>query len=50
MDPSKLLHISNDGKVEWNTTHCILPVAYRRICNGNPGRPLIGCTFQGMGY
>ena len=37
MDPSKLLRGSNDGKVEWNTTRCILPVAYRRICNGNPG-------------
>ena len=40
MDPSKLLHASNGGKVEWNTTHCILPVAYRRICNGNPGLSL----------
>ena len=37
MDHSKLLLASNDGKVEWNTTRCILPVAYRRICNGNPG-------------
>ena len=37
MDPSKLLRSSNDGKVEWNTTCCTLPVAYRRICNGNPG-------------
>ena len=37
MDPSKLLRASNDGKVEWNTARCILPVAYRRICNGNPG-------------
>ena len=37
MDPSKLLRARNDGKVEWNTTRCILPVAYRRICNGNPG-------------
>ena len=37
MHPSKLLRASNDGKVEWNTTRCILPVAYRRICNGNPG-------------
>ena len=37
MDPNKLLRASNDGKVEWNTTRCILPVAYRRICNGNPG-------------
>ena len=27
MDPSKLLHARNDGKVEWNTTRCILPVA-----------------------
>ena len=26
MDPSKLLRASNDGKVEWNTTRCILPV------------------------
>ena len=26
-DPSKLLRASNDGKVEWNTTHRILPVA-----------------------
>ena len=37
MDPSKLLRASKDGKVEWNTTRCILPVTYRRICNGNPG-------------
>ena len=37
MDASKLLRASNDGKVEWNTTRCILQVAYRRICNGNPG-------------
>ena len=37
MDPSKLLRASNDGKVEWNTTRCILPVPYRRICNGNLG-------------
>ena len=37
MDSSKLLRASNDGKVKWNTTRCILPVAYRRICNGNPG-------------
>ena len=28
MDPSKLLRARNDGKVEWNTTRCILPVAY----------------------
>ena len=26
-DPSKLLRAGNDGKVEWNTTHRILPVA-----------------------
>ena len=31
MDRSKLLRASNDGKVEWNATRCILPVAYRRI-------------------
>ena len=37
MDPSKLLRTSDDGKVEWNAIRCILPVAYRRICNGNPG-------------
>ena len=37
MDLSKLLHASNDRKVEWDTTHCILSIAYRRICNGNPG-------------
>ena len=37
MDPSKLLRARNDGKFEWNTTRCILPVAYRRICNGNLG-------------
>ena len=37
MVPSKLLRASNDGKVEWNTTCCILLVAYCRICNGNPG-------------
>ena len=37
MDPSKMLRARNNGKVEWNTTRCILPVAYRRICNGNPG-------------
>ena len=37
MDPGRLFRASNDGKVEWNTTRCILPVAYRRICNGNPG-------------
>ena len=37
-DPSyKLLRASNDGKVEWNTIRCILPIAYRKICNGNPG-------------
>ena len=36
-DLCTLLRASNDGKVEWNTTSCILPVAYRRICNGNPG-------------
>ena len=40
MDLSKLLRTSNDGKVEWNSTHYILPVAYRRICNGNPGLSL----------
>ena len=28
MDPSKLLRTSHDTKVEWNTTHCILPIAY----------------------
>ena len=37
MDPSKPLRARNDGKVEWNTPRYILPVAYRRICNGNPG-------------
>ena len=37
MDPSRLLRARNDGKGEWNTARCILPVAYRRICNGNPG-------------
>ena len=37
MDPSKLLRARNDKKVKWNTTRCILPVAYHRICNGNPG-------------
>ena len=37
MDPGKLLRASNDGKVEWNTTGCILPVVHRRICNGTPG-------------
>ena len=26
MDPSKLLRACNDGKVEWNTTRCILPL------------------------
>ena len=31
MDPSKLLRASNDGIVKWNTTHCILPTAYRRV-------------------
>ena len=36
MDPSKLLRARNDRKVEWNTTRCILPVGYRRRCNGNP--------------
>ena len=35
--PSKLLRASSYGKVEWNTTRCILPIAYCRICNGNPG-------------
>ena len=30
MDHSKLLRARNDGKVEWNTTRCILPVTYRR--------------------
>ena len=33
MDTSKLLRARNDGKVEWN----VLPVAYRRIWNSNPG-------------
>ena len=28
MDPSKMLRARNDGKVEWNITRCILPVAY----------------------
>ena len=41
LDPSKLLRARNDGKVEWNITCCILPVAYRRICNGNPGLWLV---------
>ena len=40
MDPSKLLCASKNGNVEWNTTSCILSVAYRRICNGNPGLSL----------
>ena len=40
MGPSKLLHARNDGKVEWNTTHCILLIAYHRTCNGNPGLSL----------
>ena len=37
MDLSKLLRASNDGKIKWNTARCILPVTYRRICNGNSG-------------
>ena len=28
MDPSKMLRARNNGKVEWNTTRCILPVAH----------------------
>ena len=28
MDPTKLLRASTNGKVEWNTTRCVLPVAY----------------------
>ena len=31
MDPSKLLRASNDGKVEWNTTRCILPAEYATV-------------------
>ena len=34
MDTNKLLRASNDGKVEWNTTRCILPVAYSALCMG----------------
>ena len=37
MDPSKLLRASNNGKEEWNTTSCILPVEYRRICSSIEG-------------
>ena len=40
MDTSKMLSARNDGNRELNTTRCILPVAYRRICNGNPGLSL----------
>ena len=47
MDPSKLLRASNDVMVEWNTTRCILPVAYRRICNGNPGLSLLVKAYRG---
>ena len=40
MDTSKLLSARNDGKLELNTTRCILPIAHRRICDGNPGLSL----------
>ena len=33
MDPSKLLRASNDGKVEWNTIRCNLPVAYQEYAS-----------------
>ena len=36
-NPDDHLNHNNDGKVEWDTTRCILLVAYRRICNDNPG-------------
>ena len=36
-DPSKLLRASNDGKVEWHTTRCILLVENYRTFNGFAG-------------
>ena len=35
-NPDDHLNHNNDGNVEWDTTRCILSVAYRRICNDNP--------------
>ena len=47
MDPSKLLRARNDGKVEWNTTHCILLVALP-ICNSNPGSDWLYFSRHGI--
>ena len=47
-DPSKLLHASNDGKVEWNTTRYILPVEFTPVCQC--GKNIVICGIYHVCY